>query len=350
MAGIDQASSADLVSEERYLWERLMAHYLSDAALIPELARQHDVQLSAEVTETLYGAEVYNTGGLPRASLFIGKVINRFMGPESLFDQSEDSPYSVPSYQALENLANQSVTGPSGRNFFGLIRDALYPLDPVDNLIELPANSPFEATQTVTLLLNRRFLLGHKAIFCADSEDYFIEEGFDSAKLKPIEVAGRVVALQKERGDYTAVSTVPATLNGAEVPVGSLLTVETGRRGRAPKFGFGRLSLFNYANPNEAFRQLPELAISRYKDEERRDQFKEQLAVFNNLVGRSPATTEVVSPTWDDSLTPLLIGALEMALIVQRAEFSGQPVPLRSQQEAVTSLQEARLALATITT
>lgn len=335
----------DTAAADRRLWSQLSAHYQSEAALLPELAAQHGLDLESEIAATLRGHELsgeLNTTGLPRASFKIGQAVNGRVKPKALLHGKA----KLPSHDALRDLSEHHLLNPTSRAFFKLLEGVFYPQQSNDitGQTVLPRRSAEEAYQVSN---NQIAWAGARcqSAFCADAERYFVEEGFDSGELRPIKMDGQVVALKKELGDKTALLTVPAILNGVSLPVGSLLATDTKWRNRNVGFAFGRFSLFNYVDPEQALREMPEIALRKFSKPEQRERFIAQLAIFNEIIGRTVSEQpEAPQPAaWEESLSGLLIGSLEMALDVKHAEAQGVPASWLLQQNAVARLQKARL-------
>jgi hypothetical protein len=297
----------DLSPEVNKWLEEQSTRYLSDSVCIPVALAQRGIELDLwAITPALNGDGLvsdHGTGGLARASIEIGRFINKLDKPIHAFNYDKlprkevkvydedygkefiDQEIQLPPEEDLRAAADPHQVGEAGALFLNMVADMAYPYEPTegDGYVKLEPRDPKNAYETGRYGISN----GDNAKHCSDTEEHFsynLDSG-STRTLKELKIDDQVVALQKFDGNHTAILTRPAVLNGVRIPAGSVMTVE-GNEKDGYRFGFGRLTLFSVNTVDEAKRQFPKLFNEEFKDEVGINKLRRAFATFNKLAGR----------------------------------------------------------------
>ncbi|MEO8784885.1 MAG: hypothetical protein ABI221_00935 [Candidatus Saccharimonadales bacterium] len=326
----------------------------AEANLLPEVAAESGLPLNFNSVYQLREEallKTHRTRGLPQASFFLGKVINGSMNSSGILSKDAPTALTAPAVSHIEQRSAE-LAGPTGL-YLRMLADSVRPyyVSRGDGYTELQPRPSHEA-QITGRNQDPKAANGHnQTVFCSEADSNFVDLGFvDSQLLRPIEIDGRVVALQKMLGDHSALLIRPAVLNGVRLPVGSIMTVGQ-PKSDPPQFAFGRLSSFCFDTPQQAARAMPNL-LSLLNDPRKRLNFPDKLTNFNNLVGRTPnlPTDYPDNQILDDAqqlqlaqeVASFTLSAVQVARQVRLRWLSNQPLQPKKLYDQLDRVGQAR--------
>jgi len=198
-----------------------------------------------------------DNGGALKMTIYLGNIINEGQ-PRSRFSKTSKNDSGVENHETvplsrddydflIETAPNEGLHA-----YAKLAKSAAYPYEDLpEGAIVLPARNPEDARKVI--------IHGDqpvpKSVLCGRAEGLFANELY---KLKSLYVGDKLVAVQKELGEDTALLVQDAVLNGVAIPAGSIMTVGVDEDGE-PLFSFGRLSAFSISSPSEIQSAAPYL-------------------------------------------------------------------------------------------